>query len=69
MSTLDTASVSIILERVSKILSYCKLYNDNKPLITQEALNFDYPKIFPNTLSAIFLEEKVSECSFIEQKI
>ena len=67
MSTLDTASVSIILERVSKILSYCKLYNDNKPLITQEALNFDYPKIFPNTLSAIFLEEKVSECSFIEQ--
>ena len=67
MSTLDSSSVTIILERVSKILGYCKLYFDNKPLITKEPLNFDYPKIFPNTLCSIFFEEKVSESSFIEQ--
>ena len=67
MSTLDSVSVIPLLERVSYILSYCKSSEDNKPLITKEALYFDYPKIFPNTLSSIFLEGKLSECSFIEQ--
>ena len=67
MSTLDSASVTPLLTRVSYILSYCKSSEDNKPLITKEALYFDYPKIFPNTLSSIFLEGKLSECSFIEQ--
>ena len=67
MSTLDSVSVIPLLERVSYILSYCKSSEDNKPLITKEALYFDYPKIFPKTLSSIFLEGKLSECSFIEQ--
>ena len=48
MSSLDNSSVSIILERVSKILGYCTLNIDNKQLLTKGALNFDYPKIFPN---------------------
>ena len=67
MNTLDNTSVSLILERVSKILGYCKSTEDYKPLITKEALKFDYPKIFPNTLCSLFLEGKVSEYSFIEQ--
>ena len=67
MNTLDNTSVSLILERVSKILGYCKSTEDNKPLITKEVLKFDYPKIFPNTLCSLFLEGKVSEYSFIEQ--
>jgi hypothetical protein len=46
MNALDNTSVSLILERVSKILGYCKSTEDNKPLITKEALKFDYPKIF-----------------------
>ena len=67
MSKLDNSSVSPLLKRVSYILSYCRSPEDNKPLITKEALNFDYPKIFPNTLCSIFIEGKVSEFSFIEQ--
>ena len=67
MSTLDNSTVLPVLERVSIILSYIQNQKDYKLLITKEALKFDYPKIFPNTLCAIFLEEKKSECSFIEQ--
>ena len=67
MSKLDNSSVLPILERVSKILSYCKSKEDNKPLIIKVPFKFDYPKIFPNILCSIFLEGKISECSFIEQ--
>ena len=65
MSTLDSSTVLPLLERISKILSYCNI-KDNKYLITKEALKFDYPKIFPNTLCSIFIEGKISECNFIE---
>ena len=67
MSTLDSSTVLPLLERVSTILNFCKNQEDNGPLIAKEALKFDYPKIFPNSLCAIFLEGKKSEFNFIEQ--
>ena len=33
----------------------------------KEALKFNYPKVFPNTLYTIFIEGKTSECEFIEK--
>ena len=67
MSTLDSSTVLALLERVSLILSLCKNQEGNELLIANEALIFDYPKVFPNSLCAIFLEGKKSECNFIEQ--
>ena len=67
MSTLDNTSVLPILERVSDILNNFTDSDDKKLLITKEALKFDYPKIFPDTLCQLFLEGKKSEFSFIEK--
>ena len=67
MSTLDSSSVSPLLQRASKIVVLSKIKGDNKSLVSKEALKFDYPKIFPNTLCSIFLEGKTSEQYFIER--
>jgi len=48
MSTLDSASTIPILSRVSNIIRYIDI--KDKHLIVEEALKFNYPKIFPNTL-------------------
>ena len=48
MSTLDSASTIPILSRVSNIIRYIDF--KDKHLIVEEALKFNYPKIFPNTL-------------------
>ena len=66
MSTLDSAAVLPILERASKIIYYVQNSEKNKSLMAKEAFKFDYPKIFINTMCSVFLEGKVSECSFIE---
>ena len=62
MSTLDSSSVLPILSRLSIIINCIK----DKSLITKEALKFNYPKIFKNSLFSLFIEGKLSECSFIE---
>ena len=62
MSTLDQAAVSPILKRVSNILS-----NIKEKSLYEEALKFDYPKIFPNSLYDIFIEDKGSKNEFIEK--
>ncbi len=53
MSTLDQAEVYPILRRVSNILN-----NIKEKSLYEEVLKFDYPKIFPNTLYEIFIEQK-----------
>ena len=63
MNTLDSSSVIPILSRVCNIIEHVK----DKSLIINEALKFDYSKIFPKTFFSIFIEGKVSECSFIEK--
>lgn len=64
MSTLDSASTIPILSRVSNIIRYIDI--KDKHLIVEEALKFNYPKIFPNTLYPVFIEGKISQCNFIE---
>ena len=64
MSTLDSASIIPILSRVSNIIRYIDIKDKN--LIIEEALKFNYPKIFPNTLYPVFIEGKISQCNFIE---
>ena len=64
MSTLDSTSIFPILSRVSNIIK--NIDQKDRHLIIEEALKFNYPKIFPNTLYPIFIEGKVSQCSFIE---
>ena len=64
MSTLDNTSVLPILSRVSTIIKYIK--KEDRTFIVKEALKFNYPKIFPNTLYSIFIEGKISQCNFIE---
>ena len=65
MSTLDSTSIIPILSRVSKIMEFIDLKDRN--LIIEDALKFNYPKIFPNTLYTTFIEGKLSQCSFIEK--
>ena len=62
MNTLDGSTVIPILSRVCNIINHIK----DKSLIMNEMLKFNYSKIFPKTLFSIFIEGKVSECSFIE---
>ena len=64
MSTLDSASVLPILSRVSLITNCFK--EKDKHLITKEALKFNYPKTFPNSMFSIFIGGKISQNSFIE---
>ena len=64
MSTLDSASTIPILSRVSNIIRYIDI--KDKHLIVEEALKFNYPKIFPNTLYPVFIEGKISQCNFIK---
>ena len=63
ISNLDGSSVLPILSRVTNIIDHIK----DKSLITKEALKFNYPKVFPNTLYSIFIEGKISEGSFVEK--
>ena len=67
MSTLDSSTVSPLLNRASKIIVLSKIKGNNQSLVTKEALKFDYPKLFPNTLCSIFLEGKTSEKFFMER--
>ena len=64
MSTLDSSLVMPILSRVSNIIN-C-INKEDISLITKEALKFNYPKIFRNTMYSIFIEGKTSQHNFIE---
>ena len=63
MSTLDNISVLPILSRVSELITYVP----DKILITKEALKFNYPQIFINSMCSVFIKGDSSHCSFIER--
>lgn len=65
MSNLDSLSVLPILSRVCDIIAH--FIEEDSKNIEKEALKFNYPKVFPNTLYTIFIEGKTSECEFIEK--
>ena len=62
MSTLDNISVLPLISRVSNLIEKFP----DKVLISKEAIKFNYPKIFINSMCHILIKENRSEYSFIE---
>ena len=63
MSTLDNISVLPILFRVSKLIDCVP----DKILITKEAIKFNYPQIFVNSMYSLFIKGEISKYSFLEK--